>query len=62
MQCALGDPAWAGKLDQIIHYGPFQPHLLCYSVILTAAKIYVQSDAAYILTAVFQPKVSFSLE
>ena len=33
VQPALGDPASAGRLDQMIHRGPFQPLPFCDSVI-----------------------------
>jgi len=34
VQPAVGDPALAGGLDQMIHRGPFQPPPCCDSVIL----------------------------
>jgi len=34
VQPAVGDPAWAGGLDQMTHRGRFQPLPFCDSVIL----------------------------
>jgi len=63
VQLALGDPALAGRLDEMVPRGPFQPRPFCHSVIFSVFKVsLVDTSIKQNMGFVFQFETAFDFE